>query len=327
MKTITYNEIGDPSQVLYLEDVETPALGPGDARVAVLATPIHPSNLLQISGHYGTKPQLPATPGSEGVGRVIEVADDVTGLQVGQTVLLAGYNTWRQELSGPAASFIPVPDGADIQQLSMIVVNPMTALRLLDSFAELKEGDWVIQSAANSAVGEYLIQLAKQRGIKTINVVRRESAIQGLMDLGADHVLVDGPDLTEQLKGVADGAPLALAFDAVGGDTFTNMVNALSYGGTMVCYGLLSMEMPTLPSTAVIFNDVRVKGFWLSQWFKTASPEEKQRTFAEIIGLVANGSLKTKVSQTFSLDEIQEAVKVAAASGRDGKVLLLPNPQ
>ena len=326
MKTITYHEMGDPSDVLRIEDVEASALTSGEARVSVLASPIHPSNLLQISGHYGTKPNLPAVPGSEGVGRVIEVADDVTGLKVGQTVLLAGYNTWCQELAGPASSFIPVPDGADIQQLSMIVVNPMTALRLLDSFADLKEGDWVIQSAANSAVGEYLIQLAKQRGIRTINIVRRESAAEGLLALGADHVVVDGPDLTEQIKSVSGGDPLALAFDAVGGDTFTKMVSALSYGGTIVCYGLLSMEMPTLPSTAVIFNDVRVKGFWLSQWFKTASAEEKQKTFAEIIGLVASGALQTKVSQTFSLDEIHEAVKVAAAGGRDGKVLLLPNP-
>lgn len=326
MKTITYHEMGDPADVLRIEDVEASALTSGEARVSVLASPIHPSNLLQISGHYGTKPNLPAVPGSEGVGRVIEVADDVTGLKVGQTVLLAGYNTWCQELTGPAASFIPVPDGADIQQLSMIVVNPMTALRLLDSFADLKEGDWVIQSAANSAVGEYLIQLAKQRGIRTINIVRRESAAEGLLALGADHVVVDGTDLTEQIKSVSGGDPLALAFDAVGGDTFTKMVSALSYGGTIVCYGLLSMEMPTLPSTAVIFNDVSVKGFWLSQWFKIASAEEKQKTFAEIIGLVASGALQTKVSQTFSLDEIHEAVKVAAAGGRDGKVLLLPNP-
>jgi len=303
----------------------TKPLAAGEARVAVLATPIHPSNLLQISGQYGVEARLPATPGTEGVGRVTEVASDVESLKVGQTVMLAGYNTWQQELTGPAASFIPLPEGANIQQLSMLTINPITALRLLDTFADLKEGDWVVQSAANSAVGEYLIQLAKKRGIKTINIVRRESAAQDLMDMGADRVLVDGPDLAEQITKSVEGAPVLLAIDAVGGETFSKMATALSFGGTIVCYGLLSMQPPTLPSTAVIFNDVKVRGFWLTKWFENASPADKQNTFAQVIELVASGALKATISETFPLDEIKNAVIAAAESGRNGKILLVPN--
>jgi len=326
MKKITYNEIGNPADVLRVEEVESVPLSDGQARVSVLAAPIHPSNLLQISGHYGIRPKLPATPGSEGVGRVTEVAADVAGVSVGQTVMLAGYNTWQQEVVGPAVSFIPLPETADVLQLSMLLVNPITALRLLDTFGDLKAGDWVVQSAANSAVGTYLIQLAKKRGIKTINIVRRQSAVQGLLDLGADRVLVDGPDLPEQIKAAAEGGSLLLAIDAVGGETFSKMINALSNGGTIVCYGLLSMQPPTLPSTAVIFNDIQVKGFWLTKWFENASAQAKQKTFAEIIGLISSGVLKAKISETYSLDDIGKAVAAAAEGGRDGKVLLVPNP-
>jgi mitochondrial enoyl-[acyl-carrier protein] reductase / trans-2-enoyl-CoA reductase len=325
VKQIIYNKIGNPAKVLCIKEVKSFPLNKGEARVAVLATPIHPSNLLKISGQYGIAPQLPEIPGTEGVGRVTEVAPDVEDLEVGQTVFLAGYSTWQEEVTGPASSFIPLPEGSDIQQLSMLMINPITALRLLDGFAALQEGDWVVQNAANSAVGGYLIQLAKKRGIQTINIVRRESAVQALTDLGADKVILDGPDLAEQITQSAGGAPVSLAIDAVGGESFTKMVTSLSYGGTIVCYGLLSMKAPTLPSSAVIFNEITVRGFWLAKWFKLASATEKQKTFAQVIGLVASGDLKTKISQTFSLDDIEEAVIAAAEGGRDGKVLLLPN--
>ncbi|MBL4907984.1 MAG: zinc-dependent alcohol dehydrogenase family protein [Sneathiella sp.] len=325
MKYTVHKKIGNPADVLHVEEKESAPLKAGEARVAVLATPIHPSNLLQTSGQYGVMPTLPATPGSEGVGRVTKIASDVENLKVGQTVMLAGGSTWQQELTGPAAGFIPLPEGADIQQLSMLTVNPLTALLLLKNFVDLQEGDWIVQSAANSAVGGYLIQLAKQRGIKTINIVRREKAVQGLIDLGADRVLVDGPDLAEQIKSATDGAPIALAIDAVGGETFPKLVDALSYSGTIVCYGALSMEQPTLSSIAIIFNDVTVRGFWLSKWFETATAADKQGAFGEIIGLVASGALKAKISATFTLDQIEAAVTAAAESGRDGKVLLIPN--
>lgn len=324
MKYIVHNEIGDPAEVLRVEEKESAPLKAGEARVAVLAAPIHPSSLLQISGQYGVKPELPAIPGSEGAGRVVEVASDVENLIVGQIVMLAGGKTWQTELVGPAAGFIPLPDGADIQQLSMITVNPLTALLLLKNFTNLKEGDWIVQSAANSAVGGYLIQLAKQRGIKTVNIVRRENAVQPLLDMGADKVLIDGPDLTARIQKAIGGAPIALAIDAVAGETFTQMADALTYGGSIVCYGALSMTPPTVSSIAVIFNDITVRGFWLAKWFETASAADRQAAFGEVIGLIATGALKAKISATFTLDQIKEAVTAAAENGRDGKILLTP---
>ena len=318
--------MGNPADVLKIEDIDSRPLNQGEARVAVLATPIHPSNLLKIAGQYGIKPKFPAIPGTEGVGRVTEVASDVTHLKPGQLVMLLGYNTWQQELVGPAGSFIPLPDGADVQQLSMLTINPLTALCLLEQFAELEAGDFLVQNAANSAVGCYLIQLAKQRGIRTINVVRRESAVQGLLDIGADHVLIDGPELTAQITTAAEGKPISLAVDAVGGESFTKLTNALSFRGTIVCYGLLSMTEPALPSSSVIFKELNVRGFWLAKWFEHATPQEKQNAIGKLIQLVSSGTLHVQIRQTFSLDEIKEAVTLAGEEGRDGKVLLIPNP-
>ena len=327
MKQVTYTEIGNPAEVLFLKEIEQSSLNRGEVRVSVLATPIHPSNLLKISGQYGIAPNFPETPGTEGVGRVTEVALDVENLTVGQTVFVSGYSTWQEEVTGPAASFIPLPEGADIHQLSMLMINPITAFRLLNAFADLNEGDWIVQNAANSAVGGYLIQLAKKKGIKTINIVRRDRAAQALIELGADKVIVDGPNLTEQITQSVAGAPVSLAIDAVGGESFSKLAASLSYGGTIVCYGMMSMTPPILPSMAVIFNEITIRGFWLAKWFEHASSADKQKTFAEIIALVASGELDAKISQTFSLDQIKEAVTAAGESGRDGKVLLLPTAE
>ena len=325
MKQIIYEEIGEPSTVLKIQEVPSPSLKHSDVRVAILATPIHPSNLLKISGQYGISPKLPEIPGTEGVGRVIEVGTDVQSLSVGQLVFLAGYSTWQQQVTGPAHSFIPLPEGGDIQQLSMLMINPITALRLLDSFVKLQQGEWVIQNAANSAVGCYLVQLAKAQGIRTINIVRRQSAVQPLLDLGADHVLIDGPDLSRQVRRVSDGDRIALGIDAIGGVAFSKMVDILSFRGTLVCYGLLSMQQPQLPSARLRFNELTIRGFWLAKWFEQVTSIEKQQTFAQVIDLVARGKLYAPVTQTFSLDDIQEAVLAASQSGKSGKVLLLPN--
>src|SRR5690606_19675029 len=154
---------------------------------------------------------LPAVGGNEGVGKVVAHADDVQGLPIGTVVLLPiSCGTWTTHLNLPAKALVPLPAGVDPVQLSMLTVNPPTALLMLREFVDLKEGDWVIQNAANSAVGGYLVQIAKLRGINTLNVVRRESAIAAVREAGAEHVLVDGDDLPKQARMITGDAPVKL---------------------------------------------------------------------------------------------------------------------
>jgi NADPH:quinone reductase-like Zn-dependent oxidoreductase len=155
------------------------------------------------------------------VGRVTEVSPGVKNLSVDQLVLLASGSTWAEEIVAPAAGFLPLPNlgpisAEIIEQLSMSAVNPLTALLMLTSYGDIKEGQWIVQSAANSAVGGYVIQLAKQRGIKTVNVVRRDGLADDLMSKGADVVLIDGPDLAANIAKATDNAPIMLALDPVG---------------------------------------------------------------------------------------------------------------
>ena len=328
-KYVELNQVGDPAEVLEVKQGVSRELAAGEVRVAVLAAPIHPSNLLQISGNYLTDAVLPSTPGSEGVGRVLETSAEVTHLTKGQLVLLGGMGTWREEIVVSAARLIPLSDLGDqgmevIEQLSMTTINPLTALLMLTSYVDLKEGDWIVQSASNSAVGGYLIQLAKQRGIKTVNVVRRDGLAEDLMSKGADVVLIDGPDLAQQIARATNNAPVVLAVDAVGGDTFARLLESLGEGGTLVSYGVLSGKLPSLNVGTTISKDIRTRGFWLTKWFQTASAADKQAAFGQIIPLIASGAIKANVDSRFTIDEIKQAVTRAGQRGRNGKVLIVP---
>ena len=330
-KYISYSKIGNPADVLEVKKETARALNSGEVRVKVLAAPINPSDLYQISGNYGVDPVLPARPGSEGVGRVTEVSAEVKNLSVNQLVLLASGSTWAEEIVAPAAGFLPLPNlgpigGEIIEQLSMSAVNPLTALLMLTSYGDVKEGQWIVQSAANSAVGGYVIQLAKQRGIKTVNIVRRDGLADDLISKGADVVLIDGPDLAAEIAKATDNAPIMLALDPVGGDTFGRLADSLGYGGTIVTYGGLSGKPGALDTGKVIFNDTRVRGFWLYKWYQVATMEEKQAAFGQVIPLIANGTLKANIDSRFTVDQIKEAVTRSWEGGRNGKVLIVPTP-
>jgi trans-2-enoyl-CoA reductase len=236
MKQVIYEKFGNPAEVLKLVESDPTPLADGQVRVEVLRAPINPSDLIQVSGNYGVRPPLPAAAGNEGLGRIVE------GEGKGQLVLLpAGAGTWVTEVVADPRHLVPLPEG-DLDQLSMLFVNPATAALLLTEYVDLKEGDWIIQSAANSAVGGYLVQLARARGINVACVVRRESAIADLKELGADVVLVDGPDLAREVK-AATGAKMKLAVDAVAGKTAGRLADTLEHGGTLVNYGGMSNDL------------------------------------------------------------------------------------
>lgn len=326
MKKAQYSQRGPvPQDVIDVVEFDKPTLAAGQALVEVLASPINPSDVLTLTGEYGVLPELPAVGGNEGVGRIVELAPDVQGWQVGQTVMLPiSSGTWSTHLVAAVKTLVPLPSGVDPKQLAMVTVNPPTALLMLTEVVELQPGDWVIQNAANSAVGTYLIQLAKARGLKTVNVVRRESAVAGVKDVGGDVVLVDGDDLGKRARDAA-GVPIKLGIDAVGGVATQHIAQALGEGGIVLNYGAMSGEACSISPASFIFRDVSLRGFWLARWFKAASSARRAEVFGEIGKLIATGQLAAKIHATYGLDQIKEAVAAAAQGERDGKILILPN--
>ena len=321
-----YNERGPaPQAVIEAVPFDRPVLAQGQVLVAVLASPINPSDVLMLTGEYGQLPPLPAVGGSEGVGRVVELGPQTQGPAVGQTVLLPpGSGTWASHVVASAAGLVPLPNEADPKQLAMLTVNPPTAALLLSDFVDLKPGDWLIQNSANSGVGSYVVQLAKLRGLKTVNVVRRESAVEGVRAQGGDVVLVDGEDLAERVKAATGGAAIKLGIDAVGGKATLQLASSVADGGTVVNYGALSGESCRVSPRELVFRDITLKGFWLARWFRSTPTAQQRALLGELAGLIATGKLSTPIQATYDVSQIKEAVAAAAAGERQGKILITP---
>ena len=325
MKYIELTAFGTPWEVCRTVDgADVAAPGPGEVAVRIHAGPINPAELLLIEGKYAAKPALPARLGIEGVGTVSAVGDGVTGLRDGDRVMSLGRTNWAEEIIVSAASLIHVPAGIDMQQLSMLKVNPATALLMLERYVTLEAGDWVIQNAANSAVGRYLIQLARARGLHTVNVVRRANLVEELRGIGADLVLVGGDDLPARVRAEVGDVRMPLAIDAVAGRATQNLAGCLSEGGTVVNYGLLSGEACQLSPDQLVFSSISLTGFWLAKLLGAMPRAEMQTMYSGLAAQMASGVLHAPVEAAYGLDQIGAALKHASQSGRSGKILMTP---
>jgi len=159
MKALIFRATGEPKSVLKLEEIPTPPLVPGQVLVRVLLSPINASDLHMVRGRYGYQPELPASPSIEAVGIVEAVGPGVQDVMVGTRVVFVGTrNTWREQIVCPVDRLVPVPDGLDDPAAAISYINPLTAWALTRSGHNLKEGDWLLQTAAASSVGKLVLQ-------------------------------------------------------------------------------------------------------------------------------------------------------------------------
>jgi mitochondrial enoyl-[acyl-carrier protein] reductase / trans-2-enoyl-CoA reductase len=321
-----YDERGPvPHEVISAVEFETPRPEVGQALVEVVAAPINPADVLTLTGEYGVLPPLPAVGGREGVGRVAELGADTQGPAVGQLVLLPlGCGSWSTHVVADAGQLLPLPNDADPLQLAMLTINPPTAALLPSEFVTLGRDEWVLQNAANSAVGLYLVQLARSRGCNTVNVVRRKDAVAAVREAGGEVALVDGDDLAERVSEATGGASIRLGIDAVGGTATGRLAACLCEGATLVNYGRLSGEPCAIEPEVFVFRDLTMRGFWLVNWFRHTPELERAELVRELAGLIATGKLYAPIHATYDVGEIKEAVAAAASGGRTGKILIVP---
>ncbi len=306
-----------------VEDVGAP--GAGEVVVAIEAAAINPADLLSFEGRYPGPETLPAPVGIEGAGRIVEAGPGVEGLAPGDKVMSLSRANWSERLRLPAAQVVKLPEALDLRQAAMLKANPPSAHLMLKDYVDLQEGDWVIQDAANSAVGHHVIRLARARGVKTVNVVRRDSLIPELTDFGADLVVVEGDDLAERVRAETGAeAPIRLAIDAVGGTACEHLADCLSEGGVVVNYGFLSGEACRITPAHLIIKGLTLTGFWLYGFMRAADRAAIQALYDEMSQHFIDGTLEVPIEAEYGLDEIAKALAHAHSEGRGGKILLRP---
>ncbi len=326
MKQVMLERYGTPWEVASCADIpDIGDPGPDEVVFDVLAFPINPADMGFCRGTYRLKPPLPATPGAECVGRVVSAGAGVKHVKPGDLVINLQRENWTQRRKVKGDDAIPLPPGIDLRQAAMVRINPPTAQLMLSDFVDLKGGEWVIQNVANSAVGRLLIVLAHQRGLRTVNVVRRPELADELKALGADLVLVDGDDLAARVARETGNAPIRLGVEAIGGAATGRLVDCLATDGTLVHYGSMGGEDPKVGRTNFIYRGVRLTGFMLGRFLARRSAEQIRALYADLGGQVMAGRLFAPVDTVYPIEKIKDALAHADKGGRNGKILVSPN--
>ena len=326
MKSAELTTIGLAEKVVCCIDVPDPGVpGEGEVLVDVVACSINPADIMVIEGNYATKPQTPCPLGIEGVGTVTAVGSGVTSLKVGDSVMSLGRTNWVQQICDKAETFIRLPAKIDLAQAAMLKVNVASAYLMLTTYVSLTKNDWVIQDAANSGVGVNLIRLARADGIRTVNVVRRAELIEPLKKLGADVVIVDGPDLAQRVAKETGGAQIKIGIDAIGGSAIGRLTDCVDESGTVVNYGLLSGEPCQIDASNFIFRNIRLMGFWLAKVMREMRFDEIQAMYEKLATRIIDGTIHVEIEASYPLNKISDAMAHAKREARRGKVQLRPN--
>lgn len=325
MHRLALTHVGDPADALELLTTDPPTPADDEVLVEMQAATINSSDFLHITGRYFTTPEPGSGVGSEGLGRVLAAGADVDDALVGRRVVLLPtyrHGSWATHVIAKATDVVTVPDGGDPLQLSMLGVNPMTALRLLRDYGNPHSPDrWIGQTAGNSAVGEYLTKLAHHFGYRTLSVVRRDDAAHDVLSWGADHAVLDGPTLDDDLSAALDGRTLDIAVDPIGGPAGTALAHHLRYGGTLIGYATLSGQPPHVSLVDLLGNHAHLTGFWLPNWITRGQHDAVIEQYHQLADLIVNDTLSARINGTFPLAEWRDAVSLAQRFTRNGKVL------
>ena len=326
---LTLKNFGEPATALEL--VELPSEEPkhSEAIVSMDAVGMHIADGLFVRGKEMITRAMPCIPGFEGVGTVSKIGTGVKNLKEGDKVLLPmGTGSMRQELKIHASQLTKVPKPyAPDEQLALITVNGFTAYFLLKDYRKLKQNDWIIQNAANSNVGRYLIALAKQEGIKTINIVRRKEVARELKKIGGTEVIISSDEFPSKYLSKFLKRKIMLGIDAVAGDATENLAICLADGSLLVNYGTVTKRPCHISFWTMFRKDISLTGMSTLNGFKTRSNKRLIEIHKHLAKLANQKLLQAKIAKKYSLEDYLLAYDHIDKTGseRDGKVVLLPN--
>ena len=323
MRSAIHHTFGDPAAVLAAGDSPVPQPGPGELRIRTLLAPIHNHDLLTIRGQYGYKPQLPAIGGSEAVGIVDAIGEGVDGFAIGQRVAAAsGRGTWAEYFTAPARMAIPMPDAIADETAAQLIAMPLSALMLLE-FLQVEPGQWIVQNAANGAVGKALAMLGQARGVHTVNLVRRDNGVDELAALGIAHaVSTTHADWMDRVRAITGPTLAHVAVDSIGGKASGELLSLVGDGGTLISFGVMGGEPMQISPGDLIFRQTVVKGFWGSKVSQAMSVEDKRRLVGELLQRTLSGQLQLPVDGIYDLADVAQAATASVQPARKGKVLL-----
>jgi NADPH:quinone reductase-like Zn-dependent oxidoreductase len=334
-RKLEFSEFGEPQKVLQLKKGDSiPKAGADEIVIKLIASPIHPSVEFFIKGIYGIeKPKLPAVPGNEGVGIIHETGSGVTGLKKGQRVAFSGKGVWSEYvvIKKPFTRVVPMDDERITNMIAgQFFVNPVAAYVMLFDELRVTSNDWVLQSAANSVLGNLVIQLSKVKGFKLINFVRKQKSADELKEKYGDiNVIVadnkNDDKVIEQVKELTNGKGANYAIDPVGSPTTELILNCLAELGKVLVFSIMGGNEIKISAHQTLFKMQTIKGFWEDKWYDIADPKRINEIHEDLKELFATKKLEVPVFGVFTFEDYLRALE--SNEKVKGKVFLSPDPK
>jgi NADPH:quinone reductase-like Zn-dependent oxidoreductase len=327
-RAITYAAAGDPADVLEATEIpDPPTPGRGQVQVEIRAFPIHPGDLVGV----GFGPQHPGqrtVAGLEAPGVVVAAGSGVDTVEVGTRVtVFPNPGSWAQLINVSADLAVPVPDSVSDDVAAQMVCNPLTAILLYRAARQhISVGfdGMIINNAANSSVGRLFTVGADHHQVATISVVRSADRARELATRypSVPVVSTDSPDWVQQIRTIADGRPVPVALDPVGGTIARDLMSVLSSGGTLITYGAMAEEDIPLHAAALVGAEIGIRGLGIGRWISGVAPERRASDIAGVIAVATTQAEEFDVAGTYTLDQITEAVQHVNRPGKIGTVIL-----
>ncbi|HET7118199.1 MAG TPA: zinc-dependent alcohol dehydrogenase family protein [Hanamia sp.] len=315
MKSIVFKQAGNWTDVLTLEDTYIEHPKDNEVQINISARPLNPSDAMFIQGIYRKKPSFPQIAGLEGAGVIEKCGQAVDKALLGKRVAFRARGTWAEKINLSIGDFKILPCIIPFEVACQLSLNTLTAFALLDK-AHLSENQWLLLTAAHSSVCQQIIQIAKQRNIKVVAVVRKNEHIKRLQSLGATFVInSEKQDLVKEInENIREGINATL--DAVGGVIGSALFKVAALNSKIIVYGGLSNNFVSFTNGDIVYKNLLMEGFGIDAWIKSKSADEINLVWKTIISSITNKTLIVHYDKVYSLTDFKQAIHEYEKTGR-----------
>lgn len=325
-------QLDEPNGQLTLREIPVPRPQAGQVLIRMAAAPLNPSDLGTLAGSsYSGERKYPFTPGLEGSGTVVAAGAGLlprllTGRRVACSAPVPGDGTWAEYMVTSARLCAPLNKQVSFEQGAMLLVNPLSALALLE-IAQRGQHRGLVSTAAASALGGMLLRLGKRYNLPIIHVVRRQEQVDWVRQLGGEYVLNSSDaDFVDQLRALVSRLQATFLLDAIGGGMTQQLVEAAAYGSTIVLYSRLSGQNCQFDPRVALNKNLHFDGWFLANWIRERNVFQALLLSRRAQSLLAT-DLQSPIHKRFPLSAAQEALETYVGHMSAGKILLVANPQ
>lgn len=328
MKIVRFHKLGEPSEVLQINEIDMPKPTGHEVLFKVKAFALNQADILFVRGYHYTIPEFPSRIGSEATGEVVAVGNKVSKFKVGDTVTTIPFYTQEYGVQGeyavvPETYVTEVPEGYSVTEATSFWMQYLTAYFALFEVGKVKKGDWVFIPATSGTAGQGALQLAKDAGARVIGSTRTTVKKAFLFELGADEVIITQEENTlDRLKEITGDKGLKFVFDPIGGKFNAQYMPALQNKGIAAIYGLLSGEETIFPILDLVRSDSQLLGYSMFNFVN--EPQLLEEGIQYVLERISRtqSRLIPRVDKVFKFDNVVGAYEYMLSNKQRGKIVV-----